>query len=143
MILYNFCSGIIDIRVTDLDSASSRTREPDKVLLSQETAKKNKYLAACEARRCSFTPFVVSTDGLFGTEAQKLLSHLATLLSNKQQRPYPPVKAKIMIRMSVALAKATHHCLRASRLRLRRPSSQHGAPPHPAPPDNFQSILWS
>ena len=100
-------TAIIDIYVTDLDSAGSRTRAPDKVLLSQETAKKNKYLAACEAQRCSFTPFVVSTNGLFGTEAEKLRSHFATLLSIKQQHPYPPVKAKNLLHRSVSLAKAT------------------------------------
>lgn len=139
-------TAIIDVRVTDLDSASHRTRDPAAVLLSQEKEKKKKYTPACEARRSSFTPFVVSVDGLFGTEAQQLMTHLATTLSAKQQRPYPPVKARIMVRLSIALAKAMHHCLRAPRNPRHRPRQlpfPRHSQPSTVPLDHFQSILWS
>ena len=138
-------TAIIDVRVTDLDCPSYRARAAASVLESQETAKKRKYQASCEARRCSFTPFVVSADGLLGKEAKALVTQLASILAAKQQRPYPPVKSRLLVRLAVALAKTTHLCLRASR---RRPARHHpclppGPPRGPPEPDgDFQSRLF-
>ena len=54
---------IIDVRVTDSDAPSYRTRNPYSVIGSQEAEKKKKYLRSCLEQRRTFVPFVVSVDG--------------------------------------------------------------------------------
>ena len=89
-------------------------------MASHERAKKKKYLAACLAQRRHFTPFVVSTDGLLGKEAKALLQRLSALLAAKWQKPYAEVCGYVNARMSIAIVRATHLCLRGSRV----PTSQ-------------------
>ena len=55
---------IIDVRVTDTDAPSYRTRNPYSVIKSQEAEKKKKYLRPCLEQRRTFVLFVVSVDGL-------------------------------------------------------------------------------
>jgi hypothetical protein len=74
---------IIDVRVTDTDVKSNRSKDPTKVLAAHEREKKRKYLGACLAQRRHFTPFVVSTDGLLGREAKIFLQKLSALLAAK------------------------------------------------------------
>ena len=52
------------------------SRTVDAVLCSAEQEKKRKYSAAVEERRASFTPFVVSVDGVLGHDAQHLMKRL-------------------------------------------------------------------
>jgi hypothetical protein len=57
---------IIDVRITDVNAASNQSMDPQKVLTTHEREKKKKkYLEACLEQHHHFTPFVVSTDGLF------------------------------------------------------------------------------
>ena len=111
---------IIDIRVTDLDAKSYQSRSPEKVLAEQEREKKRKHLSNCLDMRRNFTPFVVSTDGMYGKEAKTLLQHLSRKLAAKWQKPYSQVCGYVFARMSVAIVRATHLCLRGSRI----PASQ-------------------
>ena len=60
---------LFDVRFTDVDAPSYRSRSPQAVLCSTEAEKKCKYMEACLARHASFTPLCFSTDGMFGTEA--------------------------------------------------------------------------
>ena len=60
---------IIDVRITHLDSKSYKNKDGSVVLKSQEEEKKKKYLKVCEERRINVTPFLVSTDGFIGKEA--------------------------------------------------------------------------
>jgi hypothetical protein len=64
---------IVDVRVTDTDAKSYRSRDPHKVLATQEREKKKKYLQSCLEQRKHFTPFVVSTDGFIRREAGELI----------------------------------------------------------------------
>jgi len=57
---------IIDVRVTNLGSKSYKNLPPKKVLERQEKEMKKKYCKPCENQRRHFTPFVVSTDEMFG-----------------------------------------------------------------------------
>jgi hypothetical protein len=107
---------IIDVRVTDTDAKSNLSRDPAKVLETHEKEKKRKYLASCLAQRRHFTPFVVSTDGLLGKEAKCLLKKLSILLSDKWEKPYAVVRGYVNARMSIAIVRATHICLRGSRI---------------------------
>jgi predicted transcriptional regulator len=111
---------IIDVRVTDTDAKSNISKDPAKVLEAHEKEKKKKYLEACLEQRRTFTPFVVSTDGLIGKEAKTLLKMLSTLLAEKWGKSYSEVCGYVNARMSIAIVRATHLCLRGSRV----PSSQ-------------------
>eukprot|EP00978_Attheya_sp_CCMP212_P033229 scaffold133220_cov26-Attheya_sp.AAC.1 len=103
----------VDVRITDLDSKSYPKRSSDKVLAGQEQEKKRKYpLAPCLAQRRHITPFVSSTDGLIGKEGQTFTKRLAGLLLDKWRRPYSQVCGYVNARLSIALIRATHRCLR-------------------------------
>jgi hypothetical protein len=57
---------------------------------------------------------------LLGREADRLLQHLAAKLSEKWEKPYSVVCGYIRTRISLAILRATHLCLRGSRI----PASQ-------------------
>jgi hypothetical protein len=82
---------IINVRITDVNAKSNRSKDPYKVLATQEREKKKKYLEACLEQRRHFSPFVVSTDGLLGKEAKTLLKKLSGLLAKKWEKPYSEV----------------------------------------------------
>ena len=107
---------IIDVRVTDLDGKSNLTKDPIKVLARQVREKKRKYLTACLEQRRTFTPFVVSVDGLLGREAQFFIKRLAALRAEKWAKSYSEVCGYVRARISLAIARATHLCLRGSRI---------------------------
>ena len=87
-----------------------------KVLEAHEKEKKRKYLEPCLKQRRHFTPFVVSADGLLGREAEVLLNRLAGKISVKWGKPYSEVCGFVRARMSIAMIRATHLCLRGSRV---------------------------
>jgi hypothetical protein len=107
---------IIDVRVTDTDAKSNRSKDPMKVLETHEKEKKRKYLEPCLKQRRHFTPFVVSVDGLLGKEAEVFLNRLAGKISEKWGKPYSEVCGFVRARMSIAIIRATHLCLRGSRV---------------------------
>jgi hypothetical protein len=78
---------IIDVRITDVDAKSQRSKDPLKVLEAHEREKKKKYLEACLEQRRHFSPFVASTDGLLGKESRTLLKKLSALLAEKWEKP--------------------------------------------------------
>jgi hypothetical protein len=57
-----------------------------------------------------------SMDGLFGKEAKTLLKKLSGLLAKKWDKPYSEVCGYVIARMSIAIVRATHLCLRRSRI---------------------------
>ena len=120
----NGMDAIIDVRITDTDAKSYASRDPKKILLSQEKEKKKKYLDRCLLQRRSFTPFVVSVDGLIGTEASNLLKQLSKRLSEKWRKPYSVTCGIVRSRISIACVRASHQCLRGSRIPFRTMSRQ-------------------
>ena len=115
---------IVDVRVTDTDAPSYRKRDPMKILELQEKEKKKKYLEPCLNQRRSFTPFVVSSDGLLGREAKLLLKQLSKLLVDKWQKPYSVIAGIIRSRISIAIIRASHQCIGGSRISFRDISKQ-------------------
>jgi hypothetical protein len=115
---------VINVRVTDTDAKSIRSKDPAKVLETHEREKKKKYLGACLAQRRHFTPFVVSTDGLLGREAKILVQRLSALLAAKWNKPCSHVCGYVNARMSIAIVQATHLCLRGSRIPTRSQMSR-------------------
>ena len=78
---------IIDVRVTDTDAPSYRTRNPYSFIKSQEAEKKKKYLRLCLEQRRTFVPFVVSVDGIIGREGRSLLKQITLRLADKWKKP--------------------------------------------------------
>eukprot|EP00731_Ephydatia_muelleri_P024359 Em0016g630a len=66
---------LFDVHVTDTDAPSHSQRVVSAILSSAEEAKKKKYSEAAALRRASFTPFVVSVDGVW-VEKQTFLSNI-------------------------------------------------------------------
>jgi hypothetical protein len=62
------------------------------------------------------SPFVVSTDGLFGKEAKLVLKRLALMLTENWGKPYSEACCHVNARMSIAIVRATHICVRGSRI---------------------------
>jgi hypothetical protein len=56
----------------------------------------------------------VSTDALLGREAAELLKRLSLRLTEKWEQPYTVVRGFMNARMSIAIVRATHLCLRGS-----------------------------
>jgi hypothetical protein len=107
---------VVEVRVTDTDQPTHCKRDPDSVILSQEMEKKKKYPEPCLEQRRHFTPFVVSIDGLLGREASTLAKRLAQKLAIKWQRSYLQVCGYVNARLSIVIIRATHSCLRGSRI---------------------------
>ena len=117
-------SCIIDVRVTDSDSPSNLSALPEKVLLRHEKEKKKKYLEACIEERRHFSPYVCDCYGLLGEEAKAVNKKLAAKLANKWKAPYSATCGFINARISIAIIRATHLCLRGSRIPFRNMSSK-------------------
>jgi hypothetical protein len=90
------------------------------VLEAYEREKKKKYLEAGLEQRRHFSPFLASTNGLLGKESRTLLKKLSALLAEKWEKPYSEICGYVNARMSIAVVRATHLCLRDSRI----PTSQ-------------------
>ena len=87
-------------------------------LRTQERAKELKHKTACEATRRDFVPFIVSTDGCVGEQAEAFLKRLGRRLAEKWQRSYSQVMGFIRSRMAVAILRASSQCLRGPRTRI-------------------------
>ena len=110
---------LFDVRVTDADAPSYLSRSVVDVLATAEEEKKRKYVTAAEARRASFSPFVVTVDGALGHEAVLFLRRLAEKLSAGWEKSYGEVLGWIKARLSFAVIRATDLCLRGSRVKWR------------------------
>ena len=58
------------------------------LLMVCRTGKKRKYSAVVAERRASFTPFVVSVDGVLGHDAQHLMKHLCDQIAMKWEKSH-------------------------------------------------------
>lgn len=107
---------LIDYRVVNLDSKSYINKKPEKVLAQAERDKNKKYRESCLAQRRDFVPFVVSTTGLLGKEANIFLKRLAGVLATKHNKEYSAVCGYVKAYVSVAIARSVHYCIRGSRI---------------------------
>jgi hypothetical protein len=115
---------IIDFRVVNLDAPSYVNKPSHDVILTAEKDKKRQYLQPCLDQQRQFFPFVVSTDGVLGAEAKAILKQLATKLAHKWSRPYSSVRNYLNTRVSLACVRATHLCVRGSRILTKTMSSR-------------------
>ena len=99
------------MRVVDTDAPSHIHRNTVAVLSSAEEEKKRKYNSAAEARRAYFTPFVVSTDGMLGREANFLLKRLAQSISIQWEKPLGQTTGWLRAKLSFAILRANKSLL--------------------------------
>ena len=117
-------SCIIDVRVTDTDQPSYLSSTPAKAIAKQERAKKKQYLESCLEERRHFAPYVVDTYGLLGEEAKAFNKRIGSMLAEKWKSPYSAVMGFVNARVSIAILRATHLCLRGSRVPYRHISTK-------------------
>ena len=90
------------------------------------------YLEACLQQRRHFSPFVASVDGLLGVEATATLKRISSRLAPKWRQTYSKTCGYVKSRVAIALVRATHRCLRGSRvpahhISVQRPKWEDGA----------------
>jgi len=117
----------LDIRVIDSDAASHVAKPVADVLKLEEEKKLRKYKDACAAMGGSFTPFVVTADGVLAPQADKLVTQLAQRLC---ERPNSLVNASysetlnwLHTRLQFAIVRAASLVLRAPKKNYPRPIS--------------------
>ena len=96
-------------------NGSNELIKTKKTLRTQERMKELKHKTACELTRRDFLPFIVSTDGCLGEQAQAFLKRLGRKLADKWQRAYSQVMGFIKARMAIAILRASSQCLRGPR----------------------------
>ncbi len=104
-------TAIFDIYITDTDALSYQDQNPQKVLATQERAKKKKHLNTCLAVWKEFTPLVFSPDGLRGAKADAACKRVAALLASRLSKPYSTVCGYVRSRLAFALVWAVSLCL--------------------------------
>ena len=111
--------------VVNTETLYHRKKSPDKILHMIEEEKKKKYLEACLQKRYHFSPFVISVDSLLGVEAEATVKCIAICLVTKWKQPYSRTCVYIKNRVTITLARSTHHCIRGSWVMANNISVQH------------------
>ena len=96
------------------------------------TGEKKMYLEACLQQFWHFYPFIASEEGLLGVEATATLKRLASRLATKWKQSYSKTCGYVKSRIAITLVRATHRCIRVSRvtahwISVRRPQWEDGA----------------
>ena len=107
-------TAVFDVRVVHTDSPSYLKKPADEVLAAAEKQKKRKYCAPCAESNLSFTPLVVSVDGLFAREHASANKRLSVLLAEKWRREVSDTTQFVRARLSFALCRSASRCLRAN-----------------------------
>ena len=74
------------------------------------------YLEACLQQRRHFSPFVALVYGLLGVDATATLKRIPSCLATKWRQPYSKTCGYVKSRVAITLVRATHCCLRGSRV---------------------------
>ena len=87
---------------------------------------------ACIQQRRHFSPLFALVDGLICVEATENLKRLAIFLATKWKQPYSKMCGYIKSRIAIILVRATHCCIRGSRvpahhISVQRPQWEDGA----------------
>ena len=109
---------IVEVRMTDPDQPSWISKPVEKVLEINEREKKKKYLEDCLAARKTFTLFVTAVDGVLGREATLFLKQMKKHLKVRWDVSSSMIANFIDTKVSIAILRATHQCLRGSRVSM-------------------------
>ena len=97
-----------------------------------DKGKKKMYLKACLQQRQHFSPFVDFVDILLWVEATATLKRIVSCLASKWKQPYLKTCGYVTSRIAITLVRATHRCIRGSRvpahkISVQRPQWEDGA----------------
>ena len=92
---------------------------------SAEVEEKTKNSDACQERHMSFTPLVVSVDGMIAPEFASLLRKIGEALSTKWEKHYSKTMNWVKFRLSFAVLCASSVCFRGTRSKWRILGSDH------------------
>ena len=120
----NGTDSIHDMRVVNTDAKSYWGRTQEKCLEEADRGKKKMYLEACLQQPRHFSPFVAYIDGLLGVEATATLKRIASCLASKWKQPYSQTCGYVTRRVAITMVRATHRCIRGSRVPAHRSSVQ-------------------
>ena len=105
-----------DVRITNADSNSQRSRPVKSILKKHEQDKKREYNArVMEVEHGTFTPIVLSIKGVMGTECSIFHKALAEKLSLKSGDRYDEVTRLIRVKLSFLVLRSALLCIRGSR----------------------------
>ena len=104
------------MRVVNTDAKSHYVKTPEKCLQEADKGKKQMYLEARLQQRRHFSPYVASVDGFLGVEATETLKRLGSRLATKWRQPYSKMCGYVKSRIAITFVRATHHCIRGSRV---------------------------
>jgi hypothetical protein len=109
-------NAFFDIRVFYPHAESYLHRSLHSLFDSFEKEKKREYNdRVLQVEQGSFTPFILASTGGMGKESSAALKKLALELAEKQHERYSQVMGLLRCRISFALMRAAHTCLRGSR----------------------------
>ena len=111
---------VYDMRVVNTDTPKYQKKEPEKCLHEAEWGKKKMYLEACLQQRRYFSLFAASAEGLLGVEATANLKTIASRLATKWKQHYSKTCGYVKSRIAITLVRATHRCIRGSRVPAHR-----------------------
>ena len=123
-------STIFDVSVLDTDAPTYAAMSSAKVLENKEKAKVTKYKELCRQNQMHFTPLIFSVDGMIGVKAEGAIKKLSAQLSHKWNRAYSAVCGYVRSRLTLALVRRMHLCIRGARdptARATRPMLEDGA----------------
>ena len=76
---------LFDICILNADAKSLQNQSLKSIFNTRKQIKKDKYCAAAESRRATFTPIIASCEAIFESEAEVYFKRLATILSKKME----------------------------------------------------------
>ena len=79
-----------------------------------EFKNRKKYGEVCASQMIHFSPFIVSSDGIFAHEATQLLKQSSGIISKKWHEAYYHVCGFVRSRMSIALERETKRFISGS-----------------------------
>ena len=112
------------MRVVSTDDKSHQAKTPEKCFQEADRAKKNMYLEACLQQRRHFSPLVASIDVILGVEVGAALKMLVILIAKKWRQPYSRTCGYFKSRISITLVRASHWCIRESKVPAHKISVQ-------------------
>jgi hypothetical protein len=98
---------------------------PKKGSQGSRMSQEEEILTAVPQPECHFTSFIVSFDGLTGKEAETVLKFLAARTTNKAGNKYSNIMGYMRAHLSISIVRATHVCLRGSRVPTSRMGNIH------------------